>query len=167
MAVVNTKSTIVTNKDATPPKANDNVLDGGRLKGFHATVEVAAADDDGSTLRMFRVHSSWLISRLEVFNDAITAGTSYDVGLYQTAENGGAVKAATAYASVVDMSTARVVPLDVTFEARNIDQMEKRVWQDAGDASDPNRFYDVVLRANTIGTAAGTISMRMQAMVGD
>jgi hypothetical protein len=167
MAVENRKSTIVANKDLSPAKANDNVLDGGRLKAFHATVEVAAADDDGSTYRLFRVHSSWLVSRIDIFNDAITGGVSYDVGLYQTQENGGAVKNATAYASAVDMSAARVAPLDVTFEARNIDQMERKVWQDAGDLADPNRFYDVVLRANTVGTAAGTISARLQAMMGD
>lgn len=167
MAVVNTKSTLITNKDAAPPKANDNIIDGGRLKRFAATVEIAAADDDGSTLRLFRVHSSWAVDKLEILNDAITAGTSYDVGLYETAENGGALKNATAYASAVDMSTARVAPLDVAFEARNIDQIEKRVWQDAGDTADPKKFYDIVLRANTIGTAAGTISSRLYATVND
>jgi hypothetical protein len=37
------------------------------------------------------VHSSWLVKGVRKFHDAITGGTSYDLGLYRTAGDGGAV----------------------------------------------------------------------------
>ena len=48
-----------------------------------ATVEVAAGDDDGSKYRFFKaVPSSFRPIACTVMCDAITAGTDYDLGLY-------------------------------------------------------------------------------------
>lgn len=167
MAVVNTKSNIVTNADGDPRVKNPALIMGGRLREQVGTVEVAAADDDTSTFRMGRVHSSWRISSLELFNDAITAGTSYDLGLYDIAANGGAVVNATLFASAVDLSSARVAPLDIRYEAGDIINVEKAIWELLGLTADPGKFYDLVLRANTIGSAAGTISLRTRYTAND
>lgn len=163
MGVVNTKSTIVTNADATPRVKTDALLAGGRLRSQAATVEVAAGDDDTSVFRMFRVHSSWRIHGLTLLNDAITGGTSYDVGLYDIADADGAVLDADAFAAAVDLSSARVAPLDVANHTLNIDKAENAIWQLAGLSltSDPNKFYDIALTANTVGSGAGTITMRL------
>lgn len=167
MAVVNTKSTIVTGADATPVTILANHLKHGRIRNQAATVEVAAADDDTSVFRMFRVHSSWRVTKLELLNDALTGGTSYDIGAHQTAANGGAVVDVDAWGAAVDLSSARVAPLDVLCEAMNIDKIEKRVWEVLGLTADPDRYYDITLTANTAGTGAGTISMQMQYVAGD
>lgn len=160
MAVVNTKSTIVGNADAVPAVLTSPRIAGGHLRAQVATVEVAAADDDTSVFRLFRLPSNAKVTSVQVFNDAITGGTSYDVGLYRTAADGGAVVDADAFASAVDMSSARAAagPLNLTFEAQNIDKIEQELWQVAGATSDPGVMYDVALTANTVGTAAGTIS---------
>ena len=90
-AVVNTKSTIVANADATPRIESKLWYDGARVYESVASIELAAADDDTSVYRFFRVRSNWRISSLEIACDTVTAGTSYDIGVWDTAENGGAV----------------------------------------------------------------------------
>lgn len=165
MAVVNTKSTIVTNADATPVTLTNDHIGKARVLEEAALVSVAAADDDTSVYRAFRVKSSSRVSRLLLWNSAITAGTSYDLGLYRTAKDGGAVVDADFWASAVDMSTARAVPLDATYEAGAagglITNVEKRIWEILGLTVDPFLDYDVCFTANTVGTAAGSIACLM------
>ena len=82
MAVANTKSTVVTNGDATQPRViSPSYLSGGGLKISAGMVEVAAADDNDSVYRMVRVPSSAVLYRIEVLNDAITAGTAFPAAL--------------------------------------------------------------------------------------
>jgi len=162
MAVENTKSSVITDLDKTPPKAVEALLMGGRLREAVATAAVAAADDDTSTYRFVRVHSSWRLAAILLLNDAITGGTSFDVGLYETAENGGAAKDADLFATAVDLSSARVDPLDVLHEALDINKGQQRIWEMLGESVDPNRFYDLVLTANTVGTAAGDITVKVR-----
>jgi hypothetical protein len=160
MAVANTKSTIVTARDAG--KNVPLYLSGAVKHEAVATLEVAAADDDNSVYRFVRVHSSWSPRAIYLYNDAITAGTAYHCGLYDTAENGGAAVDNDVFATSVDLSSARVAPLDLLFEALNIDKIEKRVWEMLGLTADPNKYYDLALIGATVGTAAGTISLRVE-----
>lgn len=162
MAVANTKSTEVTNADAAVQTLNNVGTSHARTYHKTATIAVAAADDDGSVFRFFRVHSSWRVLALWLYNDAITAGTVYDCGLYQIAANGGAVVDIDAYALAVDNSTARTTPIDIACEARDIIKIGQQVWQDAGLSADSNRWYDIALTGGTVGTAAGDITMRME-----
>lgn len=166
MAVANTKSTIVTNADAAVQTLTQSALSQGKLYSGVATLEVAAADDDNSVYRFFRVHSSWRIHRIWLLCDAITGGTAYHVGLHQIASAGGAAAAASAYASSVDISTAKVAAADVAFEARNIDTIGQQVWQDAGASADTDRWYDLTMTGATAGTAAGTISLGIEYTTG-
>jgi hypothetical protein len=159
MAVANTKSTEIAGLDAETPAFADRRLSHGRVRKKVGTVEVAAADDNGSVYRIARVHSSWQIHSIRVFNDAITGGTAFDVGLYATAADGGAAIVDDAYASALDLSSASSAGVEAAFEARTVDKVESRVWQDAGLAADPGAFYDLCLTGDTVGTAAGTISV--------
>lgn len=159
MAVVNTKSNAITNADATPLVKSARTLTRAPLFAATATVEVAAADSDGSVFRMVRLPSNAVVYKIDVLNDAITSGTDYDFGLYKTAADGGAVVDADAFASAVDLSSARVAPLDITHEALNIDKVEKRLFEVATLTTDPNILYDLCFTANTVGSAAGTISV--------
>lgn len=166
MAVVNTKSAIITNLDASPIVLNDVTQDGGRIRSQCATVEVAAADDDTSVYRFARVPSNARIIAINVTNDALTAGTAYEFGLYRTASDGGAVVDADAYGSAVDLSSARTTAaLNVAFEARNIDKITNKVWQDAAATADTKIEYDICALATTVGSAAGTISVEVQYVI--
>jgi hypothetical protein len=158
MAVANTKSTLVAAREA-----GRNVplrLSGAVAREAVATVEVAADDDDNSVYRFCRVHSSWSLRALHLKNDAIAGGTAYHVGLYETAENGGAAVDADLFGTSVDLSSARVAPLDVLTEALDIATVEKRIWELLGLTVDPAREYDLCLTGATVGTGAGTIGLR-------
>lgn len=160
MATVNTKSTIVTNADATPVDLSKSLINHGRLREQVAVCAVAAADDDGSTYRFCRVWSSWRISQVIVAADALSTGASYEFGVYQTAENGGAVVDADEFASGVSLVTA-VAPTDITYEAAATDiaKAEMPLWERLGETADTQRWYDIVATATAAGTAAGDIML--------
>lgn len=161
MAIVNTKSTVITNADSNQPHTpNKSYQSGGLLYSAAAMVEVAAADTDASVYRMIRVPSGARILRLEVLNDAITAGTAYDVGLYDTAAAGGLAADDAVFATSIDMSMARSLPFDAMFEVLDIDKVEKRVWELLNLSADPFKEYDLCFTADTVGSSAGTLVMR-------
>lgn len=165
MAVVNTKSTLVTNLDTTPAIKNPLYLMGGVVREAIGTVEIAAADCDTSVYRMVRVHSSWRIANIIRYNDAITSGADFNVGLYETAENGGAVKNENCFADAVSLASGVVVGVEDLYEAgadEGLEDLQKRVFEFAGESTDPNRFYDLCYTGITVGSGAGTLSVRVQ-----
>ena len=167
MAIANTKSTAVANRDASPRVPSPAHLVRGPLFEAVGTVEIAAADDDTSVYRMARLRSSDRVSQLTVFNDVITGGTAFELGLYRTADDGGAVVDADLFASAISLASAPTVPAagtDVTFEsaATDIAKIEKRLWELLGLSADPQVDYDVAFTGSTVGTAAGTVSLRVR-----
>lgn len=125
------------------------------------TFEVDSGDDDGSVYRLFRINSQNSFLFFHYFNDAITGGTDYDIGLYETVDNGGAVVDADLFldgASVASASTANQIKdalgtVDRANYAKSIAEM-------LGLTRDPNKEYDVAITANTVGSATGTITVR-------
>lgn len=169
MAVVDYKSTVITNADATPPVLSNRALAKGEVYVALAKFEIAAGDDDTSKLRICRLPSNAIVTSIRIWNDAIASSSSWDVGLYQTGYNGGAVIDADLFASAVDIS-AGLAGTELRFEAATtapIDYIEYRLWQiaDLGAATytqDPQIEFDLVATANTIGSAAGTIIFIVQ-----
>lgn len=162
MAVANTKSTHITAADATPPTLTNSYLAGGVLRESVGTVETAAADDANSIYRLVRVPSHARISSILLASDAITGCNSAEVGVYQTAANGGAVVSESLFASAVDLSSGIAFTeelLEAT--ATDIDKVEKRLWELLALDADPMRDYDIGVIANDV-TAAGTISMKVK-----
>lgn len=152
-------STPATNHRSTTGLKNPTTTTEGNMQVSSATYSVAAADADGDIFVMLPVFSSWSIKHIMVYNDAITGGTSYDIGLYTTAATPVVVDA-DAYASAIDMSSARTsAPIDAAFEARNITSVNNKVHQDAGVTNDPGVWYWLALTANTVGTAQGDITL--------
>lgn len=166
MAVANTKSTAITNGDATPNVLSSSTFCQGLLRESAGTVETLAADDAGSVYRLARVSSSARISSILLASDAITGASAVDVGLYQTAANGGAVVDADFFATDVDISTSAIAFTEVLLEATATDiaKCEMPLWQLIGLSADPNRDYDIAVTVNDV-TAAGTISMKVKYVV--
>lgn len=162
MAVVNTKSTAITNADATPPVLTSSYISGGVLRESVGTVEAAAADDNDSIYRMVRVPSHARICNIWLASDAVTGSSDVNVGLWQTAANGGAVVNENLFADAVDLSSATAFT-DVLLETTvtDKDKVEKRLWELAGLSADPMRDYDICLKAVAAASAAGTYSMRV------
>lgn len=157
MAVVNKVSTEIARIDATPAKMADLALYGGRVRKKVAVIPIAADDSNDSTYRVCRIHSSWHIHSVRILNSAMTGSTDWDLGIYETAENGGDAVDADVYADGVTMASARTAWFEMAFENRALADGEQKVWADAGLTADPGKPFDLVLTANAVGSAAGTI----------
>lgn len=162
MGVVNTKSTEITALDLLTGKKVSPLIGGARLISKVATVAVAAADSNTSTYRFFRVHSSWRCAALFIANDAISSGLSFDIGLYETAEAGGAAKDVDYFASAVSVVTARGAWTEISLEATtaggDVANVEKSIYTILSLTA--HQYYDVVATANVVGSAAGDISLQ-------
>ena len=158
MAVVNTKSIPITNADAKPRLPNTAVTDGGIVLEKVGTLEAVSGDSINSTYRMLRIHSSTRVTELLLYCDAISTCVA-DIGLYRTADDGGAVVDADFFASVQSLATASVVGLNVLYEA-DVANIEKRIWQMLGLSADPGIQYDVVLTLTAAAGSAGTVSLK-------
>lgn len=170
MGTANTLTNNVTNLDATPPVALDKRLFNGILKEQVGTVEISAADDANSVYRVGRVHSSWRISEIIRYNDAITSGTDYDVGLYDTEAAGGAVININAFADAVSLASGSLTGTRDLYEAGSdvgVEDIEKRVWEMAGLTEDPGKWMDLCYTGVTPGSGAGTLSVKIQYVTGD
>lgn len=125
-----------------------------------ATEEIAAADDNGSVYRFFKnFPDTAVIHKIEVANDAITDGTDYDFGVYTT--DSGAVVDKDLLADGVDLSSANAIGSEASLlTAIDAADLKKPLFELAGKTS-ANRVgsYDLCLTGNTVGTAAGTVTI--------
>ena len=133
------------------------------------TVEVAAADDDGSKYIMGIVQGNDRPMDIRVFNDAITGGTDYDIGVYVWDFDSNSLGDAVdidLFADGLNLSSAA----DDTFGlgAPNIDDLGKTIHDLLAAASITTNAdldqYALVVTANTVGSAAGTITVRYEAL---
>lgn len=141
---------------------------GAEVKVFSETFEIAAADDDGSIYRVFKdVPSDLIPVKIEVGCDAITGGTDYDLGFYDVeGYNAGAVVDKDNLMDGQTLATASNFGLN-GMGAVDVANCCKRFWELAGHTVTTKRkAYDICLTANTVGTAAGTVSIKMYCVQG-
>lgn len=152
-------STEATNHKSVTATRNPSTATEGSLYVSSATIAVAAADADNDIYHVLPVQSNWSIKNIWVMNDAITGGTSYDLGLYTTASTPVVVDV-DAYGSAIDMSSARTTAgFNAAYAARNITSVNNKVHKDGGVTTDPGAWYWLSLTANTVGTADGDITV--------
>ena len=123
------------------------------------SVEVAAADDDGSTYLLFgNIPSSFVPAELSIACDAITGGTDFDIGLYNS-ETGVAVDK-DLFMDGQTLATALTRATGHQLGLANVDVADsnKSLAELLGlNPSTAKSRYDVVLTGNTVGSAAGTV----------
>lgn len=159
MAVENkyVDASIVAGKNTNPAFSQ-----GAQLMAAVSTVEIAAADSDASVYRMFKgVPGDLILISAKLACDAITAGTVWDFGLYET--NLGAVVDADCWASNVDISAGYAFGSEkdmmLTLDVASI---QKRIYEvGAHTIVTRKHSYDLALTADTVGSGAGTVSMRI------
>ena len=158
MAVVEKKTTAITNLDALSSKS---AIVGEKLHVVAGTVELANGDSIGSIIRLLRIPSHAKLSSLELSSDAVTSGAA-DIGLYDIAANGGAAVDVDRFGSAVSIATAQ----DKTNVLHEADPTEisstcagQRLWQRLGLTSDPGKVYDVALTLTAAAGAAGTVGL--------
>lgn len=147
---------------------DQNIVKGLKLEIAVVTFEVAAADDNASVFRIFRnLDGNIRPIMILVANDAITAGTDYDMGIYNTGI-GGAVIGATDLlnGTAMDLSAAHASINPGTalnaMAAVAIENIGKKLFELASHTEvTKKKGYDLALTANTCGTAAGTITVAL------
>ena len=135
---------------------------GGQLLALTFNFEVAAADDDGSVYRLGRLPANAIPIKGEIFADAITSGTDWDLGLYKPGV-GGAVVDKDLLADGLDIASGEAItaPLNLLTNLGGADPVAavgKKLWELRGLSAPERQDYDLALTANTVGSAAGTVS---------
>ena len=163
MAVEYLKSTAVSNADGTPVVFNNGRVVRMPLWEFVGTKTVSASASIGSTYRLGRVPSNARISEISLSCSAFDTTGAADIGVYQTAYNGGTVVDADFFGSAVVLTTA-LTNSNVTHESGvfGISDVEKPLWEALGLSADPMRDYDIALTLTAANGAGATpvISMR-------
>ena len=123
--------------------------------------EVAAADDDTSVFRIAQgLSPNLILTDVKVLNDAITAGDDWDLGLYEVGVSGTVIDK-DCYADGLDLSSAHIhgAALDGLVSLA-IENTSKMLFEVGGHTLATKKSgYDLALTANTVGTAAGTITV--------
>ena len=164
MANVNTD--IVTNFVTVPQVLNPAQQLHGVKRVAQGTIALAAGDLSATdTVMLAPIPSNASISSIKIFNDDLDSATTNtaDVGLYNTDLS---VVDADAYASAItDLRAAVKTGTEVAFEARDINKMGQKVWQDAGLSSDPGLTYFVGIGFPAAGDTAGDLSFIIEYVV--
>jgi hypothetical protein len=158
MAVANTKSTAITNADATPRVFNPPHLVRGPSFEAVGVAAALAADGAASVYRFVRIRSSDRISSIKLACDAMSGATSWSLGLYDTLANGGAAVSAALFVSVVDYHTGLGFT-QVNFSNVSIANAEKRIWELLALSKDPIKDYDLCVTLNNAPVQAGNIAV--------
>lgn len=159
MAVVNTLATPVSNADASPVVPNYPKLVNGDLRCSAGSVTKAGSDSNASTYRLARLPSHARIVGLGIKSAAITGMTDVDIGVYQTAANGGAVVEKDALEDGLDMSSA-INTIAGPGGVAAADGL-KPLWELLGLSEDPGIDYDIVATANAAGAGSGVIGLNV------
>jgi hypothetical protein len=158
------KSTAITNREATPPVFNNQGAgEPGLLKfvdGYYASIPASLSVT--SIVRMCQVPSNAVVKKIVFDSDAQTAG-KFDIGVYRTNRDGGAVVDADFFASAVDCASA-VAASDVTNESTTNTWAKRQqpLWQAVGLSSDPNCDLDIALTVVTTAVTTGTGAVNLQ-----
>lgn len=161
MAVVNLKTTNLTNRDAGQ-LANAPVTSA-QIEVAVDVIAVTNGDSIASTFRVLRIPSNAVVTDAFIFCTAITTGAA-DIGLYQTTANGGAVVDADFFAAAQSIATASagINILGGNVATYGPANRAKRVWEVLGLTADPIRDYDVVLTLTGAATASGTAGLTLK-----
>lgn len=164
MAVVNTKATLITNRDSIPVVLSAPILGGGVLKEAVGTVETTATDEAASVYRFASIASNARVSQLLLYSDDIGTTTTADFGLYRTTADGGAVVDANLFTTAVSLKDGALNAVDITHQSAvfNIDDVEKPLWSALGLTADPSIMYDICATLVGAADAAGTISLKVR-----
>ena len=164
MANVNTD--LITNFEATPQVANDAQQLHGVKRVAQGTIALASGDLSASdTVMLAPVPTNASITSIKIFNDDLDSGSTItaDVGIFNTSAE--AVDDDAYASAITDLRAAVTTGTEVAFEARDINKMGQKVWEDAGASSDPQGFYYIGMTFDAAGNTAGDLSFIIEYIV--
>ena len=140
---------------------------GGKVIAIAGNFETLVADDAASIYRLCRVPANAVILSIDINDDAVAGATDMDIGLYDTLEQGGAVKDVDVFMDGTNLSGGAALGSEVSgLSNLAIDEIGNQVYEHAGDdAPTPNGEYDLCLTSNDDITGAATIAVRIVMVV--
>ena len=156
-----TKNTdLVANFEATPPVLNNAAELAGVVRTAHGSVELAAGDStDNDIVMLAPIPSNAAVPQLFVGSDTLGGSCTFNVGLYKT---DGTVKDEDVFATSVADEAALT---DVRFEAADLNTASQKLWELAGDSSDPGGYFYIAITFNATGGTAGTLAWNINYIV--
>ena len=156
-----TKNTdLVANFEATPQVANNAAELHGVLRTAHGSVELAAGDStDNDIVMLAPIPSNAAVPTLFVGSDTFGGSCTFNVGVYTSA---GVVKDEDVFATSVADAAAMA---DVRYEAADLNTGSQKLWELAGDSSDPGGYYYIAITFNATGGTAGTLNWNISYVV--
>ena len=156
-----TKNTdLVANFEASPQVANSAAELAGVLRTAHGSVELAAGDStDDDIVMLAPIPSNAAVPTLFIGSDTLGGSCTFNVGIYTSA---GVVKDEDVFASTVADAAAMA---DVRYEAADLNTGSQKLWELAGDTSDPGGYYYIAITFNATGGTAGTLNWNISYVV--
>lgn len=147
-------------------RGNPSQVAGVQKFGFVSTFEIAAGDDDASIIRLAKLPANAILTKLDLYCDALTGCTSVDAGLYK--ENG-VVADVNIYAGAKDIAAGQAIgsPENMMADVA-LENLHKKAYELLGltVATKTENAYDLALTFNTIGSGAGTVTVVGEYIVG-
>ena len=156
-----TKNTdLVANFEASPQVANSAAELAGVLRTAHGSVELAAGDStDDDIVMLAPIPSNAAVPTLFIGSDTFGGSCTFNVGIYTSA---GVVKDEDVFATSVADAAAMA---DVRYEAADLNTGSQKLWELAGDSSDPGGYYYIAITFNATGGTAGTLNWNISYVV--
>ena len=163
MATAETLSDVLTNLEAVPRTYNGAINSVGKLRIQTGTLEATTGHTTGKIIALCKVPAAASVKSIKLYLDALTSG-AVDVGLYTGPSSSNLTVAdVDAYASAVAVGGgADKAGLEVSFEARDIANINKLVYEDCSDSVGDFSEYWICMTVTTGIGAGGTISYRVE-----
>ena len=173
MAVVQTKSTVIANRDAVPAVISDGRLEKGALRSSIGSVAVGAADSATSYYTLAQVPTNAMVRAVYVTAVAGMTTLAGNIGVFKNTKNAAGVTTAVAantnsdtiFASAQSLASAlnRSDVTNANSNAYPTDKREQPLWQAIGLAADPGGTFDIGIAVTTANTgAAGRVGLEVQ-----
>ena len=151
---------LVANFEAIPQVANNAAELAGVLRTASGTVELLAGDStDNDIVMLAPIPSNASIPQLFVGSDTFGGSCTFNVGLYKT---DGTVKDEDVFATSVADAGAMT---DVRFQIADLNTGSQKLWELAGDSTDPGGYFYVALTFDATGGTAGSLNWNIHYIV--
>jgi hypothetical protein len=156
-----TKNTdLVANFEATPQVANNAAELHGVLRTAHGTVELAAGDStDNDIVMLAPIPSNASVPQLFVGSDTFGGSCTFNVGIYKS---DGTVKDEDVFATSVADAAGMT---DLRFEVADLNTGSQKLWELAGDSTDPGGYYYIAVTFSATGGTAETMNWNISYVV--
>tara|TARA_R100001594_G_scaffold5297_2_gene16825 strand:- start:4385 stop:4864 length:480 start_codon:yes stop_codon:yes gene_type:complete len=146
-------STLVSNFEATPPTLSDASLLHGRVRIAQGTVACAAGDtNDNDIVQLAPIPSNASVPHIFIASDTFGGSCTFNVGIYTS---DGVVKDEDVFATAVADAGAFA---DVRHEAADINTCGQKMFELAGDSTDPGGYYYIAATMHAEGGTGGDMS---------